>query len=414
MHPDGARGEVLFDAPQFLPDGRHYLFSALGVTPEQSGVYVAALGVPDRRLVLRSTSWAAFAPQGYLLFQRDATLFAQRFDPSRLELAGEPERLVDGVYVSTWRRPTAWVAGDTLAFVAGDPRRYQLTWLDRAGRMVGRAGDPANIITFDLSPDGTRVVAQIDFPGSLWLMDTSRGASRQLTRAADDADPRFSGDGKAVLFDRGVPDSGIYRLSLDGGRQVAVLREGAPPRPYVSDWSRDGRVALYAASAASLWSVPVSGDGPPRPVVESTGMVDQARFSPDGRWVAFNGDETGRMEVFVVPYPPTGERWQVSTAGGVQPQWRGDGRELFYLDPRGALMSADVDAAQTFSSAAPRVLFRTELGDPSGFTEDYGVAGDGERFLFRLPAADSRPRQMKLVLDWTTLLGRQGPGETVR
>jgi Tol biopolymer transport system component len=414
--PEAARGELFFDAPQFLPDGRHYLFGALGVTPDQSGVYVSVQGSSDRRLLLRSVSLAAFAPPGYLLFQREATLFVQRFDPGRLELSGEPDRLVDGVFVSTWRHPTAWVAGETLAFVSGPPQRFQFTWFDRTGRKSGQVGDPAEIITFDLSPDGARVVAQLGFPGSLWLIDTSRGTSMRLTKGEEDGDPRFSGDAREVLFDRGLEDrSGLYRIRLDGGGQLAVLhepqnpeRKGSPMRPFAHDWSSDGRVALYhSGSLNGVWSVPISGDGKPRPVVQGTGVVDQASFSPDGRWVAYNGDETGRMEVFVIRYPPTGERWQVSSAGGVQPMWRGDGRELFYLDPQGSLVSVDVKATRTFAIGPPRVLFRTGLGNPSSFVEEYGVTADGQRFLLKMPAADTRPPELKLVLDWPALLGQQ-------
>jgi len=176
---------------------------------------------------------------------------------------------------------------------------------------------------------------------------------------------------------------------------------------FVSAWSHDGRFALYSPDPSSLWSAPVSGDGQPQPVVRSSGGVDQGRFSPDGRWVAYNGDETGRMEVFVVPFPPTGERWQVSTAGGVQPLWRGDGRELFYLEPDGQLVSVDVGAAPSFTVGSRRPLFRTGLHDPRFMVEDYGVTADGQRFLFLMPDTDTRPPELKLVLNWPALLGKQ-------
>jgi len=405
---DRARGESYFDAPQFLPDGRHYLVGVVGATPEQSGVHVGTLGASDRRLVLPSVSWAVFASPGYLLFLREGTLFAQRFDPGRLDLSGEPERLVDGVYVANWRHPTVWAAGDTLAFVSGTPQRTQFTWFDRTGRELGHVGGPAESITFDLSPDGTRVVAWIG--DSLWLLDTAQGTSRRLASGGGGTDPRFNADARAVLF---VRRDGLFRLSIDGGSEVAVLRAptsptagGSPMMYFVSDWSRDGRLALYSPEPNSLWSVPVPGDGQPQLVVRSSGRVDQGRWSPDGRWVAFNGDETGRMEVFVVPFPPTGERWQVSTAGGVQPLWRGDGREVFYLEPNGDLMVVDVKPARTFAAGAPRVLLRRAIENPSYMVEEYGVTADGQRLLLRLPAPDNRPPELKVVLDWPALLER--------
>jgi Tol biopolymer transport system component len=412
---DEARGEGGF-APQFLPDGRHYVVGVAAA--ERSGVYVGTLGTLDRQLVLPTVRWAAFAPQGFLLFVRDGTLFAQRFDPERRETLGEPERLVDGVYVSTWRNTTAWAAGNTLAYVSGALQKHQLTWLDRTGRESGRVGKPVEIVTFDLAPDGTRVVHATAEPGGLWLIDTAHGTSRQLTQDEGDADPRFSGDGQAVLFDG---SSGLFRITLEGGTRVTVLPAPASPaeggssaRYFLHHWSRDGRVALYSPDPNSLWAVPVSGDGPPHPVVESAGTVNQGRFSPDGRWVAYNGDETGRMEVFVVPFPPTGERWQVSTAGGGQPLWRGDGRELFYLDPYGALMSVKVDLSRTFSAGTPRVLFRTGLTNLYFGIEDYGVTADGQRFLFRMPVENYRPPQLKLVLDWTALIRKGTSGEPAR
>ncbi len=406
IRPEAARGELALDAPQFLADGRRYIFGAVGVTREQSGVYAGVLGSKDRRLLLGSVWLAIFAPPGHLLFQRDTALFAQRFDPDRLELLGEPQLLLDDVYVSTWRHPTAWVSSTTLAFVSGPPRRHQLTWCDRAGRKLGQVGEPIEVSEFDLSADGTRVVAAIGYPGSLWLIDALRGSATRLTRGEEDADPRFRGDAREVLFDRGLEDrSGLYRISLDGGSVVAVLRD--PVRPFAHHWSSDGRLVLYSGALGGVWSATTSGGTKPQPVVPSTGVADQARFSPDAHWVAYNGDETGRMEVFVVPFPPTGERWQVSTAGGVQPMWRGNGRELFYLDPVGNLMAADVVLGRSFSAGTPRLLFRSGVESPSSLVEDYGMTADGQRFLFRLPAPGARPPELKVVLDWPALLGKK-------
>jgi eukaryotic-like serine/threonine-protein kinase len=409
---DAERGETILDVPQFLPDGRHYLFSAFSVKPDQSGVYVGVLGSAERKLLLPSIPWAALAPQGYLVFRRESVLFAQRFDPHRLELSGEPQRVVDGVRVNTWGWPASWVAGDTLVYVSGTTPRSQFTWFDRAGRESRRVGEPAEFITFDLSPDGTRVVASVSYPGRLWVIDTSTGTSTVRTQGGADIDPRFSGDAQSVLFARRMPgQGGLFRMSLSGGSRDPVLREPAALSPgghrlSLHDWSRDGRLALYTPGMQNnIRSIPVSG-GQPQSVVEASAVVDEARFSPDARWVAYNSDENGRREVFVVPFPPTGERHQVSTTGGVQPLWRGDGRELFYLDPTGNLMSVEVTATRTFTNGPPRVLFPTGIANPSDVIEDYGVTADGQRFLLKLPAATNTPPQLKLILDWPALLGK--------
>lgn len=274
-------------------------------------------------------------------------------------------------------------------------------------------GEPAEFITFDLSPDGTHVVASVRHPGSLWLIDTSTGTPKVVTQGGSDVDPRFSLDGQSVLFSSWMPGQrGLFRMSLSGLNRVPVLREPAGSSPgaqtlTLHDWSRDGRRLYTQAIESNIRSIPVSGDGQPQAVVEGTAFVNQARFSPDARWVAYNSNETGPDEVWVVPFPPTRDRWQVSTRGGVQPLWRGDGRELFYLDPTGNLMSVEVTATRPFTPGLPRVLFRTGIATPSKAIDDYGVTADGQRFLLKLPAATNTPPQLKVVLDWPALLGKQ-------
>jgi hypothetical protein len=404
--PDASLGQQYLDSPQLLPDGRRYLVGAVGSTPEQSGVFLGTLGAPGRRVVLRSRSWAVLAPQGHLLFLREGTLFAQRFDAGPGELSGEPERLLDGVYVSTFRHPTVCVGGGTLAYVAGAPQRHQLTWFDRTGREAGRAGDPLEIGLFDLSPDGTRIAASMGHPSRLWLIDTVRGTSRRFSD--DEGWSSFSADGQSLFVDRG----GLVRLRLDGAGAGEVLRERpktadgrAATMAWWGDVSRDERVALYQPTDSSgVWSVPLSGEDPPRPLLH---VGTQGRFSPDGRRLAYVAAEGGRSEVFVSPFPQTGARWQVSVNGGVQPVWRGDGRELFYFEPNGNLMSVDVQPGATFAAGVPRVLFRTGVDDPSPILNDYDATDDGQRFLLKLRAAGTSPPQLKLVLDWPALLEKQ-------
>ena len=409
---DQTRGESAFDAPQFLPDGRHYLLGVMGTTPGQSGVYVGALGGSDRRLVLHSVSWAVFAPQGYLLFLREGTLFAQRFDPGRRELSGEPERLVDGVLVSTYRHPTAWAAGDALAFVSGTPQRTQFTWFDRTGRELGRVGDPVEANTFDVSPDGGRVVARI--VDSLWLLDTVQGTSTRVPSGEGGMDPRFSSDAQAVLFDR---RTGLCRISLDGGIEATVLRTPPSPagaRPPCTSCPT-GR-----ATAGSLSTAPsrtASGAFPSRVMVgRSWSCAARGRSTRVvGLPTAAGSPTTGtrpaarRCSSCHIHRPASAGRSR--RPAGAQPIWRGDGRELFYLAPDGHLMSVGVTAARTFSAGSPRPLFRTSLRDPSDMVEDYDVTADGQRFLLRLPAPDSRPPELKLVLDWPALLERNAEAE---
>jgi Tol biopolymer transport system component len=264
---------------------------------------------------------------------------------------------------------------------------------------------------FDVAADGASAVAMIGFPGSLWRIDTVRGEMSRLTAGPDDADPRLSADGKSALYGGSYGGRrGLDRVSLEGGARTRLYEapeepqppRGPPTRLIMHDWPRDGRFALCDITGFNKEISAVSlADGHRQVVIRSSGRPDQARFSPDGKWIAYNDYESGRFEVFVVPFPPTGERWRISTSGGVQPEWRGDGSELFYLDPLGTLMAVDVRATSHFEAGPPRSLFRTRLVGRSSI-EEYRVTADGQRFLLEVPVGGSI--RTTLVLNWPALL----------
>jgi Tol biopolymer transport system component len=233
----------------------------------------------------------------------------------------------------------------------------------------------------------------------------------RVTEGPDDADPRLSADRRTVLYGGTYGGRrGLDRVTLDSGARQRLyepaqeLHAGDDPltRLVLHDWSRDGRFALcditgfhQEISAVAL------AEGRRQVVIRSSGHPDQARFSPDGKWIAYNDLESGRFEVFVVPFPPTGERWTISTSGGVQPEWRADGRELFFLDPLGTLMAVDIRETPRFEPGSPRPLFRTRLEGDSDI-EEYRVTADGQRFLLRVPVGGSV--RTTLVLNWPALL----------
>jgi hypothetical protein len=408
--------KTYFDAPQFLPDGRRFLTGVVGATPAESGVCVGESGRTGCRFVLRSVSWATFAPPDHLLFVRDGVLFAQPFDVEHAGTVADPTPVLDGVYVSTWRHPTTWVGGDTLLFVSGARQRHQLAWFDRTGRESGRLAEPTEVVNFELARDGTRVMADLGH-GDHWLTDArERGAWTRVPGSEGRQAGVLSPDGLSALYSR-APGGGLYAARLDGGNETCVV---PPPSSasgsdaavlvFPAGWSPDGRTVLFTTSADpnAVWSVPFTG-GTPQAVVRTSGNVRLPRFSPDGRWISYAADEAGRPEVFVVPYPPAEGRWQVSIAGGYQPRWRGDGREIYYLDPRGNLMAAEVTGGERFAAGRPRLLFASGIDSPSPFGPDYAAADDGSRFLLRLPAEGHRPPELKLVLGWRALL-RDNPG----
>jgi Tol biopolymer transport system component len=413
--PDLARGEMSVERPQFLPDGRHYLFTVTGKGTDLGKVSVGALGSADRTPILQSDSAAAYAAPGYLLFTRAGTLFAQRFDADRLTVLGGPERVAGGLRAgrSFGTSAVGVSQAGTLFFTTGDPAKSQFTWFDRSGRESGRVGDPVEAGAFDIAAADAAAVTTLMFPGDLWQIDTSRGGMRRLTDGADDADPRLSADGTSVLFAGTYGGRrGLDRVSLRGGARTRMYEPPGARDPQrdplgrliLHDWSRDGRFALCDVSGRhreiSAVTLP---DGMPQVAIRTSGLADQARFSPDGRWIAYNDLESGRFEVFVVPFPATGERWQVSTSGGVQPEWRGDGRELFYLEPSGALMAVDVRSRPSLEVGPARPLFQTRLEGSNGL-EEYRVTADGQRFLLRVPVGGTT--RTTLVLNWPALLGK--------
>ncbi|HEY1303589.1 MAG TPA: protein kinase [Vicinamibacterales bacterium] len=410
--PDVQHHEYNLANPHFLPDEEHYLFSVARRGDEPGAIYVGKLGSDERKLIGHTDSPASYTAPGYVLFTREGTLFAQRLDPSRLELSDQPERLVDGL--ATSRRvfgETAVVASPTALYFRTVPDQGQYTWFDRGGRELARVGDPLPSYSFDVSADGANVVTMLGLPGYLWQIDARHGDMTRLTDGADDADPRFNADATSVLFG-GTYDErrGVDLVEVHGNtrRRVYEPPRGAEKDPrdrlILHDWSRDGLTALVDLTGRhrEISAVTLS-NGQTRVVLRSSGSPDQARFSPDGKWVVYNDRENGRFEIFVVPFPPTGERWQLSPSGGVQPEWRADGHELFYLDSTGALTAVEVRSQPRFSAGPPRLLFHTSLLGESQ-ADEYRAAADGQRFLLRVPVGG--PLRTTLVLNWPALLNK--------
>jgi Tol biopolymer transport system component len=416
-------GEFALVFPQFLPDGRHYLYTAVRRPREQATVYLAELGAHRRQALLRLDSGVTLAEPGYLLYGVPGALVAQPFDTTRMRLSGAPARVTDGLRNSE-NRSGGWdmgglglSSGGRTLLVSHGAGPDELAWFDRGGRELGRVKEwPATAASWDLSRDGVRVVYMDNFPGVLWSIDLTSGRASRLTDGEDDADPRLSADGRTALFGGtygGV--RGIHRVSIDGGSRESVFvpqdqnpGEGVLRRLNFHDWSRDGRFALFDPDGGHRELRVVSLSPPMRSqvVLRTDGAVDQARFSPDGRWIAFNDRVADRWQVFVIPFPPTGEKWQVSLRGGVQPAWRGDGRELFFLDQVGNLLAVDIAASNAVQVGAARLLFNIGVGWSDHFSEDYAVTGDGQRFLVRVAGAGAMRPIRTIILNWPALLQR--------
>jgi serine/threonine protein kinase len=366
--------DLAFRFPVFLPDGRHFLFSIQSNKPGRAGVYVGdreggeftflapQSGIP------RSASYS----DGYLLYVRDGFPVAQKLDLESFDLSGEPSPIGalgnGGVSAS---------ANGRLVFRDASKGVVQLTWMDRFGESIGTVGSPDRYPTFDLSADG-RLVVVARGDQNLWNLDAVSGAATRLTIGAfTDVDPRWSPDARRVIFgSTRAAGRAPHEISATGGIP-ALLMPWTRPTFSLDDWTADGRHILYhdtTGGAPEMWALPLTGNRKPMSVAKPlAGLLDQGQFSPDGRFVAFNADESGAYEVYAVPFPPTGERWQISRSGGVQPMWRQDGKELFYRTLDGDLTSVSVDSTSGFSTDAPQRLFKAPLR-ASFQTEDYAVA----------------------------------------
>jgi serine/threonine protein kinase/Tol biopolymer transport system component len=393
--------------PEFLPDGRHLVFYVLGGA--QDGIVVASLDSREKSLLIPHAWRAAYASPGFLLYLREETLMAQPFDAAASRLSGEPVPIAEKV---DWHFSAA--SNGLLAYRTGASDVRQLRWFDRSGRDLGKVGRPGDYLEPSLSPDGTRVAVGIGTwtpVGDVWLLELSRGSLSRLTsHPTDDITPIWSPDGKEIVFvsnRNGHFD--LYRKNAGGtGAEELIFQSNADKFP--SDWSRDGKYVLYYTvdpkTKADLWALPMSGEHKPTPFLQTEFNETNALFSPDGRWVAYNSDESGTPETYVRPFPPAAGKWQVSTQGGVQPVWRSDGKELYYLALDGKIMAAEVKPGSDFAVGLPVPLFDSGLR-PEGLTESrssFVVTPDGQRFLVNTNAEEAARVPITVVVHWTAEL----------
>ncbi|MFQ5926104.1 MAG: protein kinase [Terriglobia bacterium] len=423
---DESRRENTHRWAHFLPDGRHFLY--LARSPAEGGggaetaIYIGSLDSKEKKLLLRAAANAAYS-SGHLLFVRERTLMAQPFDAGRRELTGDAFPIAENIQFAPGFNEAVFSVSENgiLAYQTGAAQGgSQLLWFDRSGKQIGSVGEPAIQFVPRLSPDGRRAAVTIFDPQAgnwdLWLYDLARGLRTRFTFAPSfDGGALWSPDGTHIVFSadrKGQFD--LYQKAASGAGSEAVLLESEGAK-FAASWSSDGRFIAYdhndpkGKTKTDLWVLPLSGDRTPVAFRQTEFDETWAQFSPDGRWLAYVSDESGRKEVYVAPFQvgPEGEpslgqggKWQVSTAGGDRVRWNRNGKELFYLAPDNKLMVAQVETkGSSFEVGTVRPLFETR---PVGQLDwVYDVSRDGQRFLVNTIVAEQATAPITLVVNWT-------------
>ena len=406
--------------PQILPDGKHFIYMAASHASSKgalNGIYWGSFDGKPGTLVFSSLSNGVYA-SGELLFLRENTLMAQKFDPERGILSGEPMAVADSVFRDdgTWRGLFSVSSNGVLAYQAGNnTSRSDLTWFDRKGGAKPAAPSQINFATFALSPDGKRVVVVGDPNNELWNIDLERGTRARLTfDGVQHNFPVWSPDQKSVAYLRSESfGDAIAMRSANGTGQEQILVPVLPQPEiarYLGDWSKDGRYLLYAegrttSNSFTIWALPMSGnDRKPFVAVPGTSTNLDPHFSPDGKWVVYSSNETGRFEIYVTSFPTPNGKWQVSTNGGRPARWTPDGKEIIYVANGGDVMAAKVEIKHgEFSVPKVERLFHA-IGISQVFP-DFNISPDGKTFL--LPGVlNTEQPPITLVTDWKAALNK--------
>ena len=410
---DAARGEVSHRFPQFLPDGRHFIYSNIASAGHQ-GVYIGSLDSATSTQVLKG-KWGSSSVFGqYLLSAREGLLTAHVLDTDRLTISGKQIRVADQVATNSPSGFAAFSASatGTLVYASGSSPNRELVWFSRDGRRLGSVGPPGEYSGPALrSDDRLLVVSRVDSQTrtpDIWMFDLERGTETRLTsHPASDRAPLWSAEGKHVIF--GSDRSGTWDLYMKSieTEQPETLLTSPPDGAFPSALSADGRFVIYHAPSPhrgwDVWLQPMTERAKPSPIVQTDFNEMHGTVSPDGRWIAYTSDETGSMQVYVQSFPTAGNKSQVSVRGGYEPKWGANGDELYFISASRKLMSVKLQSGASFRAAVPEELFELPLSEPvASFPNTYVVAADGRRFLVNTFIRDSPSSPIFVVLNWTT------------
>ena len=433
---DAVKTKGVFRYPVYLPDGRRFLYTDIH-SSETSGIYVSSLDGADNRRILADRSAVVFAPSspgsraGHLLFVRENNLMALPFDAATAQASGDVFPFIEGVGVSLANAgyaPITVSENAVLLYWVGNAAggSNQLVWYDRTGMILGPVGGPGNMFSPAISSD-EKVVAftrgRVGAGGfDIWLRDLARATDTRFTAGGLNFGVSWSPKGDRLVFSSSGGGGGafgaLYQKASNGSSSAELLLANSTRSDRSEQWSRDGRFIVYTRTDRKtnldVWVLPIgeaSTDRKPFAFLQTEFNESQGQLSPDSRWMAYTSDESGQREVYVRPFPSGDGRWKISTAGGEQPRWRGDGKELFYAAADGKITSVGLKVTPgpkpSFAADIPVPLFDSRIVAPGTNVENlfqYDVTADGKRFLVVTTTVPSTVPPLTVVVNWNAAL----------
>ncbi len=411
---DASRKETQIGWPEFLPDGRHFIYMAISQKVDDSAYRIGSLDSNETKAFAPAQTMLTYAPPGYLLFVRDRTLVAQPFDAKAMKTTGEPLPLAEQIGTDAVGLARFSVSRDgVLAYRTGESGN-RMVWVDRTGKELGVLGDPADYAEPSLSASGDRLAFGLRDARAgkedIWIRDLARGVNSRLTfGAGNNSVALWSPDGATIVFNSDREGAaGIYEKASNGqGDEKLVLRADDLALPV--SFSPDGRVlTLYKRNPKTGWdifSLPMAGERTLVPFATASYNELTPALSPDGRFLAYASNESGRLEIYAQSFPGPGGKWQISNAGGTDPHWRADGKELYYRGADQKLMAVEVSGGDTLKAGIPQALFqgRVYVGNARN---KFLPTADGQRFLFVGPLGRESMAPTTIVLNWSAALGK--------
>ena len=406
---DAARREAMVGWPEFLPDGRHFLYLVQGEKADDTVYRVGKLDSTDSKVLAPGQTLVTYAEPGYLLFVRDKTLLAQVFDARAMRLEGEPVPIAEHIGTDSVGLARFSVSRNgTLVYQTGESGD-RLMWLDRAGKEGESIVEGSDFHNPSFAPGGDRVTYdQADAhtgKQDIWVRDLKRNVSSRFTFGGSTFAPLWSPDGRTIAFSKGEE---LRVKPVEGQGEEQVLLKTAETKVATS-WSPDGRFLAYSSLGKDtnwdLWILPLTGDRKPYPFLKTPFTELKAAFAPNGNFLAYQSNESGRFEIYIQSFPGPGGKWQVSSAGGTEPLWRADGKELFFKALDQNLMAVDIQAAGGITAGTPHALFQGRF-DATQARNRYLPTADGQRFLLVAPVGRDAMIPTMVVLNWQAELTR--------